>query len=49
MEVSSAESVSSGAKGDKSSTGRVWAAGFHHGTDRSRLEGVLKLKNRFSL
>jgi hypothetical protein len=39
-------SVSTGAKEDKSSTERVWAAGFHHGTARSRLAGVLKLANR---
>jgi hypothetical protein len=35
-----------GGKEDKSSTGRVWAAGFHHVTARSRLAGVLKLINR---
>jgi hypothetical protein len=38
--------VSAGAKEDESSTGRVWAAGFHHVTARSRLVGVLKLTNR---
>jgi hypothetical protein len=32
-----------GAKEDESNTGRVWAAGFHHATTRSRLAGVLKL------
>jgi hypothetical protein len=31
---------------DMSSTGRVWAAGFHHVTARSRLQRVLKLMNR---
>jgi len=36
-------SVGTGTKGDKSSTGRVWAAGFHHVTARSRLARVLKL------
>ena len=30
-------SVGTGTKEDESSTGRVWAAGFHHVTDRSRL------------
>jgi hypothetical protein len=35
-----------GAKKDESSTGRVWAAGFHHVTVRSRLAGILKLTNR---
>jgi hypothetical protein len=34
-----------GAKEDESITGRVWAAGFHHVTARSRLAGVLKLMN----
>jgi hypothetical protein len=29
-------SVGTGTKGDKSSTGRFWAAGFHHVTARSR-------------
>jgi hypothetical protein len=36
-------SMSMGAKEDESSTGRVWAAGFHHVTARSRLAHVLKL------
>jgi hypothetical protein len=36
-------SVSTGAKEDESSTGRIWAAGFHHVMARSRLVGVLKL------
>jgi hypothetical protein len=42
-------SVSKGTKEDESSTGRVWAAVFHHVTDRSRLAGVLKLMNRLFL
>jgi hypothetical protein len=33
-------SVSTGAKEDKSSTGRVYAAEFHHVTVRSRFAGV---------
>jgi hypothetical protein len=36
-------SVSTGAKEDESSTGRIWDAGFHHVTARSRLAGILKL------
>jgi hypothetical protein len=39
-------SVSTRAKEDESSTGRVWAAGFHHVTAGSRLAVVLKLMNR---
>ena len=39
-------SVIKGAKKDESSTGRVWAAGFHHVTARSRLARVLNLMNR---
>jgi hypothetical protein len=42
-------SVSTGAKEDKSSNGHVWAAGFHCVMARSRLAGVLKLKNRLLL
>jgi len=38
-------SVGTGTKGDESSTGRVWAAGFHHARARSRLRRVLKLMN----
>jgi hypothetical protein len=38
-------SLSTGAKEDESSTGRVWAAGFHHVTARSRLARILKLLN----
>jgi hypothetical protein len=41
--------VSTGAKEDESSTGRVWAAGFHNVTARSRLAGSLKLTNRLFL
>jgi hypothetical protein len=41
--------VSTGAKEDasitESSTGRVWAAGFHRVTAYSHLAGVLKLMN----
>jgi hypothetical protein len=36
-------SVSTGAKEDESSTGRVCAAGFHHVTARSRLARVNRL------
>jgi hypothetical protein len=36
-------SLSAGAKEDKSSTGHVWTAGFHHVKARSRLARVLKL------
>jgi hypothetical protein len=39
-------SVSTGAKEDEASTGRVWAARFHHVTARSRLARFLKLMNR---
>jgi len=42
-------SVGTGTKEDKASTGRVWAAGFHHVTARSRLERVLKYMNRLFL
>jgi hypothetical protein len=42
-------SVSTGAKEDESSTGHVWAAGFHHATAHSRLARVLKLMNRLFL
>jgi hypothetical protein len=38
--------VSTGAMEDESSTGRVWAAAFHHVTARSRVADVLKLMNR---
>jgi hypothetical protein len=42
-------SVSTGAKGDESSPGRIWGARFRHVTTRSRLAGVLKLMNRLFL
>jgi hypothetical protein len=35
--------VSTETKEDESSTGQVWAAGFHHVTARSLLARVLKL------
>jgi hypothetical protein len=38
-------SVSTGTKEDESSTGRVWAVGFHLVTARSRLARVSKLMN----
>jgi len=34
-----------GTKEDESSTGCIWAAGFHHVTVRSRLARVLKIMN----
>jgi hypothetical protein len=43
------ESMGTGTKEDESSTGRVWAAGFHHVTARSRLAHVLKLRNHLFL
>jgi hypothetical protein len=36
-------SMGMGAKEDESSTGRVWAAGFHHVMASSRLAHILKL------
>jgi hypothetical protein len=42
-------SVGTGAKKDESSTGQIWAAGFHHVAARSRLAGVFKLTNRLFL
>jgi hypothetical protein len=42
-------SVSTGARVDESITGRVWAAGFHHVTARSRLADVSKLEIRLFL
>jgi hypothetical protein len=47
MEASSAGKREYGDKEDESITGRVWAAGFHQVTARSRLARVLKLMNRF--
>jgi hypothetical protein len=41
--------MGTGTKEDESSTGRVWAVGFHYVTARSRLAGVLELMNRFFL
>jgi len=38
--------LGTGRKEDESSNGRVWAAGFHHVTARSRLARVFKLINR---
>jgi hypothetical protein len=43
------ESMSMRAKEDESSTGHVWAAGFHHVTARSYLARILKLMNRLFL
>ena len=40
-------SVGTETKKDESSTGRVWAAGFHHVTARSHLVRILKLMNPF--
>jgi hypothetical protein len=37
--------VGTGTNEDESSTGRVWAAGFHYVSARSRLTSVLKLIN----
>jgi hypothetical protein len=39
--------VGTGTKEDESSTGRIWAAGFHHVTARSQLAHVLKLMNDY--
>jgi hypothetical protein len=39
--------VGTGEKEDESSTGRVWAAGFHHVSAPSRLARVLKLMNLY--
>ena len=38
--------VGTGTKEDESSTGRVWAAGFHHVAVCSRLARVFRLMNR---
>jgi hypothetical protein len=38
-------SMCTGTNEDDSSTGRVWAAGFHHITARSGLARVFKLMN----
>jgi hypothetical protein len=42
-------SVGTGTKEDETSTGRIWAAGFHHFTARSRLARVFQLMNRLFL
>jgi hypothetical protein len=39
-------SVGTEKKEDESSTGHVWANGFHHVTARSRFARVFKLMNR---
>jgi hypothetical protein len=49
MEESSAGKREYGAKVDESSTGRVYAAGFHHVTARSLLARVLKVTKRLFL
>jgi len=46
MVANSAGKRGYGDKEDEPSTGRVWAAGFHHVTALSRLARVLKLMNR---
>jgi hypothetical protein len=42
-------SVSTGAKEDYSSAGRVWVAGFHHVMVRSHLGRVVKLMKHLFL
>jgi hypothetical protein len=42
-------SMSTGAKEDESSTGHVWAAGFHHVAACSRLARVFKLMKQLFL
>ena len=42
-------SLRTGTEEDESSTGRVWAAGFHHVAARSRLVRVSKLMNHIIL
>jgi hypothetical protein len=42
-------SMSMGAKEDKSSTGHIWAAGFHHVTAHPHLVHVLILMNHLFL
>jgi hypothetical protein len=39
------ENMSTGAKEDELSTGRIWAAGFHHVMAFSHLVCILKLTN----
>ena len=43
------ESVGTGTKEEESSTGHVWATGFHRVTARSCLVHVLKLMNHLFL
>jgi hypothetical protein len=43
------EALSTGVNEDQSSTRRVWSAGFHNVTARSRLACVLKRMNRLFL
>ena len=38
-------SIGMGTKEDESSTGCIWAAGFHHAVAHSRLVHILKLMN----
>jgi hypothetical protein len=42
-------SVSTGAKESESSTGHIWATGFHHVTTHTHLVRILKLMNRLFL
>jgi nicotinamide mononucleotide (NMN) deamidase PncC len=49
MVVSLRGSMGTGKKKDDPSIGRVWAAGFHHDTARSRLARVFKLMNHLFL
>jgi hypothetical protein len=42
-------SVGTETKEDESGSGRVWAAGFHHVTARSRLARVFKIMKRLFL
>jgi hypothetical protein len=49
MVVSLRGSIGTGKKEDESSTGGIWAAGFHHVMARSRLVCIFKLMNRLFL
>ena len=42
-------SVGKGTQEDESSTGCIWAAGFHHVTAHSRLARIFKLMNHLFL
>ena len=42
-------SVGMGTQEDESSTGRIWATGFHHVMARSCLAHILKLMNHLFL